>query len=935
MMTEEVVQGVGLDAVVRQNPSFLAGLAASLPCIVWATDADLRLTAFTGKGLGPPDARPERVVGLPLVALFPPDDSQSPAALDAHRGALAGQASAYETTGYHERSYLSYVHPQRGPDGAVVGCLGLSFDVTDSRRAERISRTKYLTTKTLNETENLAEALPPILKAVCETLGWEYGGHYVLDPAKRTLEFAGAWLPPGELLAEFSDVSRGLTFRLGDRSLPGRVVASGAVEWVPDVGRDPNFQRAKVAREVGLHSAVAFPVVAGGEVYGVIEFFSRRVIQPDSAVTDMMTIIGIHIGGFLERGRAKEALRANEERFAAFMDNSPAVAFIKDAAGRFTYTNGPLHRRFDTRPGDWLGKTDADLWTPELARTLREHDLAVLGGAGAAEYEEAVPTPEGERHWLVYKFPFRGGDGATSLGGMALDITDRKRADADVRLRDRAIESFVQGVCITDASRPDNPIVYANGGFRRMTGYAADEVGGRNCRFLQGPKTDPEAVERVRAAVRGGTACVVELLNYRKDGTTFWNALSVSPVHDDAGALTHFVAVQTDITPLKRLEQQFRQAQKMDAFGQLAGGVAHDFNNLLTVILGYSDMLLEGLRPGHPDREVVGEIHKAGERAASLTRQLLAFSRQQLLEPKVLNLNAVVADAETMLRRLLGEDVRFATATAPALRPVKVDAGQMEQVILNLCVNARDAMPRGGQLTVETANADLDDEFSRSRPEVKPGRYVLLAVSDTGCGMPPDVQARVFEPFFTTKGPGKGTGLGLATVYGIVKQSGGFVYVYSEMGRGTTFRVYLPAVEQAVPAGGSGPVAWPPARGSETVLVVEDEDAVRDIVRLALRSQGYTVLEASRGAEAVRVAAAHAGPIHLLVTDVVMPEMGGRELSERLARTRPGLKVMYLSGYTDDAVVRHGVLESQSHFLQKPFTPGKLAAKIRQVLDQH
>ena len=934
MMTEEVA-GVSLDAVVRQNPSFLAGLAANLPCVVWATDADLRLTAFTGGGLGTLDARPEQVVGLPLVTQFPPDDWQSSAALDAHRRALAGEASAYETSGCPERSYLSYVHPQRGPDGSVVGCLGLSFDVTESRRAERISRTKYLTTKTLNETESLSEALPPILRAVCETMGWEYGEHYVLDPAKRTLAFAGAWPPPGESFAEFQEVSRGLTFHLGDRSLPDRVVASGAVHWVPDVCHDPNFRRVGVAEQAGLHGAVAFPVVAGGEVYGVVEFFSRRVIQPDSAVTDMMTSVGIQVGRFLERGRAKEALRANEERFAAFMDNSPAVAFIKDAEGRFTYTNGPLHRRFATRPGDWLGKTDADLWTPDLARTLREHDLAVLGGAGAVEFEETVPTPEGDRHWLVYKFPFRGGDGATSLGGMALDITDRKRAEADVRLRDRAIESFVQGVCITDASRPDNPIVYANGGFRGMTGYAHQEIVGRNCRFLQGPETDPEAVQRVRAAVRDGTPCEVELLNYRKDGTTFWNALSLSPVHDAAGAVTHFVAVQTDITPLKRLEQQFRQAQKMEAFGQLAGGVAHDFNNLLTVISGYSDMLLDGLPVGGPDREMVGEIHKAAARAAALTRQLLAFSRKQVLEPKVLNLNGVVADAEAMLRRLLGEDVRLATAAGPSLRPVKVDAGQMEQVILNLCVNARDAMPRGGQLTIETANADLDEEFARSRPEVKPGRYVLLAVSDTGCGMTPDVQARAFEPFFTTKGPGKGTGLGLATVYGIVKQSGGFVYLYSEVGRGTTFRIYLPAVEQGVPAGGSGPVAWPPARGSETLLVVEDEDAVRAIVRRALGSQGYTILEASRGAEAIRVAGTHAGSIHLLVTDVVMPEMGGRELSERLVRTRPGLKVLYLSGYTDDAVVRHGVLESQSHFLQKPFTPGKLAAKIRQVLDQH
>jgi nitrogen-specific signal transduction histidine kinase/CheY-like chemotaxis protein len=406
-----------------------------------------------------------------------------------------------------------------------------------------------------------------------------------------------------------------------------------------------------------------------------------------------------------------------------------------------------------------------------------------------------------------------------------------------------------------------------------------------------------------------------------------------------------------DVTEKKELEHQFLQSQKMEAIGRLAGGVAHDFNNLLTVVSGYSDILLSRLSWNDPDREWIREIHKAGEQAAALTRQLLAFSRKQVLEPRVVNLNEVVADIERMLCRLIGEDVQLATAFAPRLRSVKVDPGQIEQVILNLAVNSRDAMPQGGKLTIETANVSgvqiadrrLQNEKTPGGGESLPGRslpichrdYVLLAVSDTGCGMRPEVLEHIFEPFFTTKAAGKGTGLGLATVYGIVQQSTGFIRVYSEPGWGTTFKIYFPAVESSTRSEESAFRVEAPLGGDETILVVEDDAAVRTLIRLALVSHGYTVLVAERGEEAIRLAGSHAGPIHLLVTDVVMPEMGGREAADRLTALRPGLKVLYVSGYTDDAVVRHGVLEAQAHFMQKPFAPSALVAKVRQILGQH
>jgi CheY-like chemotaxis protein len=372
----------------------------------------------------------------------------------------------------------------------------------------------------------------------------------------------------------------------------------------------------------------------------------------------------------------------------------------------------------------------------------------------------------------------------------------------------------------------------------------------------------------------------------------------------------------------------------MEAVGYLAGGVAHDFNNLLTIISGYSEILLPGLPPEDPRREMVAQIQQAGERAAALTRQLLAFSRRTVLEPKILDLNELVRENEKMLRRLIGEDVQLATQLDPALTPVRVDPGQIGQVIMNLAVNARDAMPTGGKLTIETGNAALDEAFAAMAPEARPGRHVLLAVTDTGVGMTPEVRARIFEPFFTTKGPGRGTGLGLATVYGIVKQSGGFLTVHSEPGHGTAFKIYLPAVTGAAPTGKSSQGTRLLARGNETILLVEDEDVVRTMIRVVLQDAGYVVLEASRGDVALRLAEEHVGPVHLLLTDVVMPQMGGRQLVERLAPLRPGLKVLYLSGYTDDAVVRHGVLQAEVAFLQKPFTMAALTNKVRQVLDE-
>jgi two-component system cell cycle sensor histidine kinase/response regulator CckA len=383
----------------------------------------------------------------------------------------------------------------------------------------------------------------------------------------------------------------------------------------------------------------------------------------------------------------------------------------------------------------------------------------------------------------------------------------------------------------------------------------------------------------------------------------------------------------------RKTEEQIRQSQKMDAIGNLAGGIAHDFNNLLTAINGYSALALRKADDETVVRRNLTEIKKAGDRAAALTRQLLAFSRKQVLQPKVLQLNAVVAEIHNMLKRLIGEDIDLVTMLDPALGQAKADPGQIEQVLMNLSVNARDAMPKGGKLTIETANVQLDEKYARAHESVQPGAYVMIAVSDTGCGMDSQTKDRIYEPFFTTKEVGKGTGLGLSTVYGIVNQSGGHIWVYSEEQVGTTFKIYLPRVVEQPQAVGEEEETIPFQTGTETILVVEDEEIVRELTTQILTECGYTVLKARNGVEALAICEKGDCEIDLLMTDVVMPLMGGRELSEKLFAKMPELRILFTSGYTDDAVVRHGVIETGTNFIQKPFVPDALARKVRRILD--
>jgi len=421
-----------------------------------------------------------------------------------------------------------------------------------------------------------------------------------------------------------------------------------------------------------------------------------------------------------------------------------------------------------------------------------------------------------------------------------------------------------------------------------------------------------------------------------RDGSYRMILSQAALLFNEQGIPIRMLGSHVDVTEQRQEEGQRYQTQKMEAVGRLAGGVAHDFNNMLTVIMGYGDLLSSAISSESNLSKVVTEINNAAARAAALTRQLLAFSRQQVMVPKVLNLNVVIGDINRMLQRLIGDQVEISINLSKSLNFVKADLGQIEQVIVNLAVNARDAMPTGGRLTIETANVELDESYARDHAEVTPGHYVMLAVSDTGTGIDERIRAHIFDPFFTTKELGKGTGLGLATVYGIVKQSGGHIWLYSEAGRGTSFKIYLPRVEgdeSPDPAHKPEPKRLDVPRGSETVLLVEDDASLRLFVSTVLRECGYRILEAQNGLEALSIAAKYAGSINILLTDVVMPKMGGRELSAALSSQREGIKMLYMSGYTDDAVVLHELLEARMPYLQKPFTAEVLARKVRELLD--
>jgi two-component system cell cycle sensor histidine kinase/response regulator CckA len=890
---------------LRRRGELLLAVADEVPDAIFVKDRGGKYLLFNraaSRLTGTPAAE---VLGRDDTALFDPDSAR--VVMDNDRRVMSsGVADTKEeelTAAGVTRTYLATKAPYHDEHGNVVGVIGISRDITDRKRTE----------DALRESEGTKAA---ILRGALDAI--------------VTMDHEGkvrGWNPAAERI-----------FRYAASEVIGRSLAELIV---------PPAQRP-------LHVRGLADFLATGQGPILDKRLEMSAVRADGSefpaelsVTRIQNSGRPLFTGFVrdvtERKRAEETLHRSERNFATLVEKSlQGIAIFQGQ--RLVYANPAqcAHMGYPVEELQAMSREQLLALVHPLDRPITDERARkrLAGKDVSSEIELRIVRKDGVTRWTHSFNNAIEFNGLPAILSTTIDITERKRAEEAMRRSERllrqVLEALPVGVVVTNLA---GDIILGNPASARIWGGtiidgAERRAKSKGWRHGTGERIGPDDWAS-RRAFTDGLSSINELIDIESfDGVRKIIKNSAAPIRDDDQAISGAVVINEDVTDVLRLEDQFVQAQKMEAIGHLAGGVAHDFNNLLTIINGYSEIIKTQLPADSPVRALVHEIGQAGERAASLTRQLLAFSRKQVLEPKVLNLNAVVTDAATMLQRLLGEDLELNTVLEPGLARVKADPGQIEQVLMNLAVNARDAMPQGGKLTIETANTDLDDSYTRAYPDLRPGPYVALTVSDTGTGMGEATKARIFEPFFTTKGPGKGTGLGLATVYGIVKQSNGHVAVYSEVGQGTTFKIYLPVVEEVISSGKSSAGLNAMLRGTETILLAEDEPALRALVRHVLTINGYTVLEAGQGDLAIRIAEAYKGTIHLLVTDVVMPVMSGRQLAERLVAIRPGLKVLYLSGYTDDAVVRHGILQAETAFLQKPFTPSSLAAKVREVLDQ-
>jgi len=628
-------------------------------------------------------------------------------------------------------------------------------------------------------------------------------------------------------------------------------------------------------------------------------------------------------------------LEKNLSLLRGITEGTTDAVFVKDLDGRYLMINTAGARFLSRTVDEVLGKNDSELFDQEVGRAIMQRDREVVQSGETQTYEEPGSARGVTRIYSATKGPFRDPSGhVIGLLGICRDITDRKRAEEEIRQSQRKLSIHFEHTPLAVVEWDLEFRVAAwNPSAERIFGYSRQEAMGQHASFIVPPqfRQHVDQIWQLLITQSGGMRSAND--NITKDGRHISCEWYNTPLVDDSGRVLGVASLAQDVTERVALEERLRQSQKMEAIGRLAGGVAHDFNNLLTVILGYAQILADGVPAGSRLADSTGQIKSAAERAAGITRQLLAFSRKQVLSPRIINLNDTMMNLDSLLRRLIGEDIEVLTVPASDLGSVKADPGQIEQVIMNLALNARDAMPRGGKLTLETANATLDESYAGAHQPITAGRYVMLAVSDTGLGMSPEVQARIFEPFFTTKEVGKGTGLGLSTVYGIVKQSGGYIWVYSEPDRGTTFKIYFPSVDHPAEAMGSDRRPSNALRGTETILLVEDDPQLRQLSSSVLAHCGYRMLVAGGPEEGLAIGKANHNDIRLLITDVVMPGMNGRQLAERILRISPKTRVLYISGYTNNAIVHYGVLEKGLWFLPKPFTLSALIGKVREILD--
>ncbi len=765
--------------------------------------------------------------------------------------------------------------------------------------------------------EHLCVAARDLFSATYVTLG-------ILDRTDRTLR---------HFVTDGTEASSWITIGDAVPGILGSVVAGRQTLRGDNAGGDPAALQLP-SDHPEIHGFLLAPVASPAHVYGWICLVRNEGKAFTEDDEDLLRALSGQVGRIYENGYFYTVAQNERDRAQRYLDTAEVILLALDLEGRITQVNRYACSILGWTADELLGRDWIDTCLPARIRDEFRKNFAELVSVA----EAPILTRSGEERLIEWRNTLLRDSAEEVIGTFSsgTDITERDRAVRALRTAEERVRFALEsaGVGIWDLNYRTGVLQWSET-LEAHYGLAPGTFGGTFEAFVECIHPDDRAsvLETIGTAMQFGSDFSVQNRAVWPDGSVRWLS-GAGRVHlGEDGEPARAVGISLDVTEQHTLEEQYQQAQKMEAVGRLAGGVAHDFNNLLTVILGYCELLLSDYNPHDSRQTDVLEIQKAGTQAGALTRQLLAFSRKQIIEPTLLDLNQIAAGLRSMLGRLIGADVNVVLSLSPDLALVKADRGQVEQVVMNLAVNARDAMPNGGTLVIETANVDLDDHYARTHSTVKPGHYVALTVTDTGTGMTPQVQARLFEPFFTTKEPGKGTGLGLATVYGIVTRSGGSVGVYSEVGKGTSFKVYFPKADAAemveeVPA----PLARPPT-GTQTVLVVEDSEELRELARRLLERQGYTVLLAANADEALRIFAENAS-IDVLLTDVVMPGASGPELTRQLIEQRPTLKVIYMSGYTEDAIVHHGVLKPGIAFLNKPFTSDILVRKIREALER-